>query len=315
MAAPPGAAAAAPAPAGAAAQPAGPVDPINAQIQQLQARSAALHQQAIRASFLSPEAAKPYEDAANKLDDQINELVKTQQERISKTGEVQQGAQKEQAGVLQKGFADQHAKLTGASGIQASLENINAMEGNLQDAARGLGSAQGLGETIAGLLAPFDPNFAGLAAGSQEFNARGTQEMIQMANQLFAQGRLNRTEFNAIRDGTFTLGDRPDVVYDMLELARSRALLLAKNHNEQLDRFAKNYAPYGGAESRDQFHVDLPEELTKPGNRAQITGTGATSDKPLRVHTPADLKGLPKGTWVMRPDGQVKQIGAEAAAQ
>jgi hypothetical protein len=300
----PGAPAAAPAPAAVQqfVQTVGNA-PANATLDNLKQRSALLHNRASQVSLYAPEMAKPIEDAANNVDSRIAEMEKQTGEAGLKTSEIQQTSQKDQANALSGKFADMHAKLTGASGVQASLENINAMEGNLAEAARGMGSAQELGETIAGLLAPFDPHFAGLAAGSQEFQRRGTQEMIQMATQLFAEGKLQRNEFNAIRDGTFTLGDRPDVVYDMLELSRRRALLLADNHNDQLQKFKKNYGPYGGNAVADQFQVDVPKELQTPGDRAKITGTGSSADKPVTVQNPADVPKLPPNTHWRSADG------------
>jgi hypothetical protein len=266
---PPAGGAGAPAAQPAAAQPA--ADPalaqIDARIQAATQRELALRQYSQRMAFYSPDAAKASEAEADKLSDQINSLVKEREARVSKSGETAETAVSGQASKRIEQLGTSHAQLTGATGVGAITDNINAMERNLNNAIAGYGTANNLWQSIFATLAPYDPKMAGLAAGSQEFERRGTQELAQMAEQLFNEpgSHLNRSEYNALRDGTFKLSDNPYVAYRLLEMSRARALNLLTQHNANVDAAAKAYGKYGGAEAKELYHVEPTEEMKSPG--------------------------------------------------
>jgi hypothetical protein len=305
-----------PAAAAPAAQP--PVDPalalIDQRIQAATQRELALRQYSQRISLFNPEMAKASLEEANKLSDQINELTKEREGRVTKSGETQETAVKEQASKRIDTLATTHAQLTGATGVKAITDNINAMEKDLPQAITGYGNLNELWQHLASGMAKFDPAFAGAAAGSEDFNARANVELGQMAEQLFGMsgGRLNRAEFQALRSGMLKLSDRPDVVYDLLEMSRQRALDLAQQHNDNVDAAANAYGKYGGKEAASQYKIKITEPMQKsPAERPTSTKSGAglagSQSNPIKVTTDADYQKLPAGAYWQgtNPDGSV----------
>ena len=273
--------------------------PPDADLQNLKQRSALLHNRAAQLGIWSPELAKPAEDAANSVDARIAKMEEQRTGATIKSGEISEQARSTQANESIKNLGTDYGKLTSATGPESLIRNVNEMEKEIGKSAVGFGTAQGAMEHILGTLAPFDPSIAAIAGNTQLLKGRANIELAQMANQLYPT-RLNRVEFNALRDGTLDLSTRPDVLFDLLEMSKERAISLVDQHNKSVDRTAEAFPQYGGKEAKTMYRVDLPDELRAKGDRGAALGKAAG---PPTITTQAEYDKLDKGTAYLDSSG------------
>jgi hypothetical protein len=301
---------------GAPGAPAAPVDPIDAQINAATSRYQAMRSMALQAGIWNPERAKLYEDEANKMQELVNELTKQKAAAGIKTGEVATTTSAEMAKKGMEGLETSYTNVMSPGGPMGLIRNIDRMKADLPNAISGWGPFQKEMQDLGASLASINMASQGKVAAGQEFDALAAQETLALSKALVSPNRLNRQEFQSLKDSNMSLAQQPRVAGYMLDLARARANQMIETHNESVSRYGDAYPNYKDA-ATTRFTVK-PEQITKytaqpPGASPQgVAGEGQSrvggGAAPVPVASPADAMKLAPGTRIQLPDGRIGTV-------